>query len=184
MLNGVKVRLRALERADIPSFARWFNDPEVRRTLRVVYPVSLADEEKWFEALVSSHDKILGIEVRDGADWRLIGNVGLIDIDWRERCADLGIVIGERDQWGKGYGSDAIRTIARFAFDELNLHRLQLQVYELNERGRRCYERCGFTCEGTKREAVFRSGRYHDVHLMGLLARDFARSGAPPADEA
>jgi RimJ/RimL family protein N-acetyltransferase len=180
MLYGDTVRLRALERADIPAFMRWFNDPEVRKTLQLVGPMSEASEERWFENQLVSDDTILGIEVREDEAWRLIGNVGLMEPCWRDRSADIGIVIGERDEWGKGYGADAIKTMARYAFEELNLHRLQLQVYDFNERARRCYERCGFVHEGTRRQAVFRAGRYHDVHMMGMLASEWGGKGTSP----
>jgi RimJ/RimL family protein N-acetyltransferase len=179
MIQGDTIRLRALERSDVPSFTRWLNDPDVRRNLKVEGPKSEAAELEWYEKMRAAQERILGIEVRDGDGWRLIGNIGLVGVDWRERVASIGIVIGERDDWGKGYGRDAIRALARYAFEELNLHRLELEVYAFNERARRCYAACGFRHEGTRRAAVFRGGEYHDAHVMGMLAGELA----PPAGE-
>jgi len=173
MLHGDKIRLRALERSDIPTFVRWFNDPDIRRMLLITDPMSRAGEERWFEAQLESKDKVFGIEVDAGdGGRRLIGNIGLVRINWKDRVASIGIVIGEKELWGQGYGQDAIATMEQFAFDELNLHRLELEVFEFNSKARRCYEARGFKLEGTRREALFRDGRYNDVHQMGLLASE------------
>ncbi len=96
-----------------------------------------------------------------------------MDLNTRHRRAELGIVIGEKAYWGQGYGSDAIRTLLRFAFEEMNLHRVYLRVYEDNARGIRAYEKCGFCIEGRLREANYRKGRYHDELIMGVLRGEF-----------
>ena len=102
-----------------------------------------------------------------------IGNIGLHDLDWKNRNAQLGVVIGEKAYWGLGYGTDAIKALLRFAFDEMNLHRVQLRVFEFNERAIRCYRRCGFREEGRLRQELYRGGAYHDVLLMGILREEF-----------
>lgn len=174
MIFGNGVRLRAIERSDLAAFLRWFNDPDIRRCLDVIYPMSMADEERWFERQLDTEDRVFAIDVLDGEAWHHIGNVGLHRIDWRNRKALMGIVIGERERWGRGHGTEAVRTLARFAFEELNLGRLELETYDFNARAIRCYERCGFQREGLRRRAVFRGGSYHDVIVMGLLADELA----------
>lgn len=167
---GRKTRLRAIARSDIPTFVRWFNDPEVRQYLETYMPMSLAQEERWFEAQLEQGDRfIVGIETLEG---RLIGNLSLTNIDWKNSKAVLGIVIGEKEFWGRGYGTDAIVTALGFAFRELNLHRVSLRVYEYNHRAIRCYEKCGFRREGRLREAHFRGGKYHDELVMGILREE------------
>lgn len=174
MIYGERIRLRAIERSDIPTFLRWFNDPEVRQFLLMYLPLSEAQEERWFESLPErSADHIFGIEANTDEGWRLIGNCGLHRIDWKNRNATFGIVIGEKEFWGRGFGTEATRTLLRFAFHELNLHRVSLDVYDFNARAIRSYEKAGFRLEGTKREALFRDGRYHDVHLMSILSHEF-----------
>jgi RimJ/RimL family protein N-acetyltransferase len=174
MLFGSRVRLRAIERADIPAFVRWFNDPEVRHYLTMYEPMSAAKEERWFEAqLEARDDRILAIEAHADEEWTLIGNCGLHRLDWKNRQAVLGIVLGEKRFWGQGYGSDAVRTLLRFAFGELNLHRIELEVVDYNPRARRCYERIGFQLEGTRRQAHYHAGQYHDMHLMSVLREEF-----------
>jgi RimJ/RimL family protein N-acetyltransferase len=173
MILGKKTRLRAIEREDIPTFVRWFNDPEVRQYLEMYLPMSRAEEEQWFEAyLEDSTSRIFAIV--DAEDGVVIGNVGLHGLDWKNRSATLGIVIAEKEYWGRGYGSDAITALLDFAFGEMNLHRIQLSVYEFNQRAMRCYEKCGFRHEGRARDAFYSRGRYHDSFLMAVLRQDFA----------
>jgi RimJ/RimL family protein N-acetyltransferase len=170
MIYGEKTRLRRIEREDIPTFVRWFNDPEVRDYLTVYRPFSTAEEEKWFERhLEDQNSEMFAIETADGVH---IGNLGLHDINWRDRRVELGIVIGEKEYWGKGYGSDAIRTALHFAFEDMNLHRVYLRVREDNARGIGAYEKCGFQHEGRMREAIYSHARYYDEVLMGILRHE------------
>ena len=170
----MKTRLRPIERDDLPRFVAWFSDPEVRRHLSIYLPFSLTQEEHWFESLqeklAQQNDVVLAIETSEGIH---IGNTGLHDINWKERSAELGIVIGEKTHWDHGYGSAAIRTLLQLAFDEMNLHRVFLRVDADNGRGIHCYEKVGFEREGTLRQAVFREGTYHDQYIMSILQSEF-----------
>lgn len=174
MIVGERVRLRAIKRDDLPRFVEWFSDPDVRRYLDMYLPFSLTQEERWFEHLQERMEKrevvMLTIETEDGAH---IGNISLFDINWKDRHAELGITIGDKDYWGQGYGTDSIRTILGLAFDSMNLHRVFLRVHEDNARAISCYEKAGFREEGTLRESVFREGVYLDMFLMGILASEF-----------
>jgi UDP-4-amino-4,6-dideoxy-N-acetyl-beta-L-altrosamine N-acetyltransferase len=171
MLYGQATRLRRIEREDIPTFVRWFSDPEVREFLLLNRPISMAEEQQWFEEQLRSRDsEVFAIETTEGVH---IGNIGLHDIDWLHRSAEMGIVIGEKQCWSQGYGSDATRVLLRFAFDEMNLHRVQLTVYEDNARAIRAYGKCGFRQEGRLRDAIFRKGRYYDMLLMSVLSGEF-----------
>ena len=174
MIYGEKTRLRPLERDDLPRFVAWFGDPEVRRHLAVWLPFSLAQEERWFEKhleqVESQQTVVLAIETAAGEH---IGNIGLHKIDWKNRHAELGIVIGEKAYWGQGYGTDAIRTLLRLCIGEMNLHRVMLRVDADNAQAIRCYEKAGFRKEGTLRETVFREGKYIDQHVMGILQPEF-----------
>jgi RimJ/RimL family protein N-acetyltransferase len=174
MIVGEKVRLRPIERDDLPRFVEWFGDPEVRRYLMLYLPFSLAQEERWFENLQGrlerQEDVLLAIETADGVH---IGNIGLHSIKWKDRNAELGIAIGEKAYWSQGYGSDAIHTLLGLAFREMNLHRVFLRVDADNARGIRCYEKAGFQRDGTLREAVFREGAYIDQLMMSILQSEF-----------
>lgn len=174
MLIGKRVRLRAAERDDLPTFVRWFNDPEVTQYLAMYVPMSLALEERWFEKILDDRDSFFFVvEALVGQKPVPIGTLALVSIDWKNRNAGFGISISEKDFWGQGYGTEATRVSLRFAFHELNLKRVYLDVYDFNKRAIRSYEKAGFTHEGTKRQAFFRDGQYHDVHMMGILREEF-----------
>jgi len=170
------VRLRAVDRDDLPQFVAWFSDPDVRRFLDMYLPFSLAEEERWFKNLLERMERrevvMLAIETKD--DDAHIGNISLFDINWKDRHAELGITIGNKDYWSQGYGTDAIRTMLQLAFEQMNLHRVVLRVHADNARAIRAYEKVGFRHEGALRESVFREGIYHDMILMGILEPEFA----------
>jgi diamine N-acetyltransferase len=174
MIYGDSIRLRAVEREDIPTFVRWFNDPEVRDFLLMHAPMSLADEERWFESLPNRKNEFLfAVEALVDGRWVHIGNVGLHDVDWKNSHATFGIALGEKQYWGQGYGTQAARTVLRYAFNELNLHRVELEVFAFNPRAIRCYEKAGFRLEGTRRQSHFHQGQYHDAYRMGILRDEF-----------
>ena len=186
MLEGRLVRLRALEPDDLEPNYRWVNDVEVTRYLDTRYPISRGEEERWLAnrpANDLAHGVHLAIETKDGV---YIGNLALHGPHPEHRSAVLGIVIGEKHYWSNGYGTDAIVTLLRFAFGEMNLHRVMLHVKEFNERGIACYKKCGFQIEGTLRQNYYGEGHYWDVVVMGVLRDEFeALHGiATPAEEA
>lgn len=177
MIEGEKTRLRAIEREDIPTFVRWLNDQEVRRYLEMYLPISRAEEEEWFEHhLRDNSTRVLAIETKEGVQ---IGNISIDELDWKNRSARLGIVIGEKEHWGRGYGTDAVISLLEFIFNEMNLHRIYLSVFDFNERAIRCYEKCGFRREGEARESLFRDGEYHTSLLMAVLREDFVKGRLP-----
>jgi RimJ/RimL family protein N-acetyltransferase len=171
MIQGSKTRLRALEHDDLPRFVRWINDPETRRFMAMRYPLSLAEEETWWQCRYEREsDYIFAIETQDKI---YIGNVGLHNIEHENRRGMLGIIIGEKSYWGQGYGPDAIRAMLRWAFEYLNLNRVYLTAYAYNERAIRCYEKCGFQHEGVMRQARYSDGQYYDELMMGIVRQDF-----------
>ncbi len=175
MIYGERVRLRGVEREDLPHFVRWLNDPEVRRGLTLYRPLSLAEEEEWFRSLMKQppDERSLAIEVREGDSWRLIGNSSLMNIDWRNRSAEVGLFIGEKRYWGRGYGTEVLRLWLRHGFETLNLNRIYLRVYANNPRAVHVYENIGFVLEGRLRQALYQDGKYHDILLMSVLRSEW-----------
>ena len=171
MIFGERVRLRAIERRDLPLFVTWLNDPEVRHGLVLYLPLSMAEEEQWFENMLKSpaNEHPLMIEAITEAGWAPLGNCGLFDIDWRIRQAEFGMFIGAKQYWNQGYGTDVVRLILRHGFQTLNLNRIFLRVYANNPRAQRAYEKAGFVVEGRLRQGHFDEGVYHDVILMSVL---------------
>jgi RimJ/RimL family protein N-acetyltransferase len=179
VIPGERIRLRRIERADLPRLAGWVNDPEVRRHLAHIYPMSVALEERWFEAQLGAEPAAqpFAIDVRaeallpESADpaWTPAGVCGLHAIDWLARSAELGLFIGPTELRGAGYGTDVVRTLVSWCFRAINLHRVHLRVYEDNAAGIRCYEKVGFRVEGRLRQSRFQDGRYLDTLVMALL---------------
>ncbi|MBI5369516.1 MAG: GNAT family N-acetyltransferase [Planctomycetes bacterium] len=169
---GERVYLRPIELEDVPRLARWVNDPEVHEGLSVLYPKNLERERAWVEGLYQRPEEVVFLIVaREGEV--PIGSCGLHQIQLANRKAVFGILIGEKAYWNQGYGSEALHLIAEYGFNSLNLHRIELSVYEYNARAIRCYQKAGFREEGRKREGRFWNGRYWDVLEMGILAREF-----------
>lgn len=178
MIYGERLRLRAAEREDLPRFVAWLNDPEVTQFLLLNVPMSMADEERWFTQMQSQHptEHVRVIEIKEGEAWRPIGNTSFMDIQWVNRLAEIGIFIGEKALWNHGYGREAMSVMLKHGFEDLNLNRIFLRVYEHNLRGIRAYEHAGFKHEGRMRQGVYKAGRYYDVLLMSVLRSEWYES--------
>ena len=181
MITGERIRFRAVERDDLPTFVKWVNDPEVRQGILFHHPYSLAEEENWFEGMIKRpvDEHILGIEVRDTPlrgdeeNWKLIGSLAFTNIDWRNRSSEVGIMIGEKAYWNQGYGTEAVRLLVKHGFNTLNLKRIYLHVFENNPRAIRAYEKAGFLHEGKLRQSEFKDGKYIDTLVMSILKEEF-----------
>ena len=175
MLYGKRIRLRGNERSDLPKFVEWLNDPDVRSYFSMSLPISQAAEEQWFENMLKrpSEEQSLGIEIKDGDGWRLIGNCGIFDIKWRARSAEVGLFIGDKSCWNKGYGTEVMRLLLRHGFGTLNLSRIFLRVDAENLGGIRAYEKAGFVHEARLRESDFREGKYCDDLIMSVLRSEW-----------
>ncbi len=175
MLTGKLVRLRPLDMTDLENFLVWYNDPEVTEYLNFRYALPRLAEEEWLRARtgkpVSFSNLMFSIEAL--ADSRHVGSIDLHEASAEDRKATLGIAIGDKEYWSRGYGTDAIVTLLRFAFDEMNLHRVALHCDERNGRGLACYRKCGFVEEGRLRQDRYRKGRYWDTVVMGVLREEF-----------
>ena len=172
-LKGSKVILRPLNKeTDLESACRWVNDPEVRNYLTVSFPSMLVQEEKWFDNLVKKENEILlAIETLENKN--LIGFMGLHKINWIDSNATTGAMIGEKEYWGKGYGTDAKMILLNYAFNRLRLHRISSSVIAFNERSLKYSLKCGYKEEGRVREKFFRNGKYWDEILLGILKKEF-----------
>jgi RimJ/RimL family protein N-acetyltransferase len=146
MLHGELVVLRPLERGDFDSIVRWSHDSEVNSLVDGGVPESLEECEEWYRKAKSDrYHQIMAIVTREG---QLIGDIELNHITWRNGHAEMRIRIGEKDCWNQGFGTDAVRTLMRYVFEEMRLNRLYLRVYHFNARAISCYKKCGFRKEG------------------------------------
>lgn len=176
------IYLRPGEREDIPLFVRWMSDHRTSRTLGVAGPISLASEAQWFDRMLADQGKSGYFFVAClFADDRPIGTIGLFSLSLDDGNAGLGVSIGDPADTGRGHGSDMLRALLGWAFDTLRLHRIWLDVYDFNPGARRVYERVGFVHEGVLRGAIFRGGRYVDVHRMAILEDEWRTAAVAPA---
>ena len=181
MIQGERIRLRRDERADIAMFVEWLNDPEVSRYLSMTMPISMANEEQWFENTLKlpAAEQPFAIEIRETSPeketeaWRLIGNCSFMDVDNTARSAEAGLFIGDKSCWNKGYGTEIMRLLLQIGFGTLNLNRVFLRVDEDNKGGIRAYEKAGFVHEGRLRQAVFRDGQYGDLLIMSVVRSEW-----------
>ena len=173
-LIGERIYLRPLEEDDLDRCLRWINDPEVLATLGRRQPMGRAAEREWLQGQYKSDRHMnLAIVIKDGD--RHIGNCGFNEIDYVNRNAVFGILVGEKDVWGHGYGPEATQLILKHGFEELGLHRIGLDVYSHNARAIRAYKKAGFVREGTLRESYFRNGVYHDTIVMSVLESEWRK---------
>ena len=175
MICGERVRLRHTEKEDLPIFVEWLNDPEVRRGLMLHLPLSIAEEQQWFENMLTSpqDERPLVIEAQTDDGWTMIGNSSFHNLDWRNRNAELGIFIGDKSFWDQGYGTEVMQLLIKHGFTTLNLHLIYLRVYENNQRAIRAYKKAGFKEEGRLRQMIYQDGQYLDVIFMSVLRTEW-----------
>ena len=173
MLEGSRVTLRRHVPENLAAFRRWYSDPEIARLARYQEAPMRPDEiERFFAARVVGDDA-LAMAIHELATDRLVGTCAFSQLDGDNGSALYHITIGEKDAWGRGYGTEATQLMLDHAFGTLGLHRIALFVFEFNERAIRAYRRCGFVIEGRARESIYRDGRWWDELAMSVLERDW-----------
>ena len=170
---GERIGIRPLQPGDAAALRRFMTDPEVAYLLFEELggePPSalLLGFLIFFQSMGNSPD--FGIIEKNG---HLVGSVRLWRVSERNKSAMLTIFIGEKRVWNRGYGQDALRLVLRHAFGPMNLHRVELHVFDFNVRAIAAYERVGFVREGVRRQALFRDSRYHDIVVMGVTRAEF-----------
>jgi len=171
-LEGSLVRLRAHEASDYGPLNELFTDPEVLEGIGFAMPQSRQGYREFVESTHGKEDRLVFV-IERLEDRQAVGGCGLDAIEARNRAAILGLWIG-KPYWHRGYGTDAMRTLCRFGFRHMNLQRIELNVFSVNPRALRVYERVGFKVEGTRRRSQFVGGRYVDSFVMGLLSEELA----------
>jgi RimJ/RimL family protein N-acetyltransferase len=179
LLCGDRIGLSALASSDIPTLARWYGDAGLMRLYdaRPAYPKSEAELTQWLQELQKDKSTFaFAIRPVDSSD--LIGYLELDGILWPHGVCGMSIAIGDRANWGKGYGYEAACLALAFAFGELNLHRVTATVFSYNERSIALFEKLGFRREGVYREFLQRDGKRHDMLLYGLLEREWRETAS------
>ncbi len=162
-LKGEKVILRRVVEEDYSTFLLWLNDPEIRINLAIRYTVDIADLKNRL-----SEGVYLSIIFED----KLAGYVALKDISQLNQRAYLETVVGVQFR-RMGVAKDALITLLNYAFGELNLHKVLLEVYEFNQSAYELYKKVGFVLEGRLRQNSFKMGKFYDLLIMGVLKEEF-----------
>ena len=178
MIEGKRIILRALLPSDVSIWSEWFNSPVVTENMnKGVFPNTETRQLDFLNQLSASrYDIQFGIVVRKGD--KLIGTIGIHDIDWIHRNGSISLLVGNRDYWGKHFGSEAVELIVSHAFLKVNLHRLNAGMWSSNLAARSCFEENGFIFEGTRPELYYHRTGYVDGWIFGLLKRDWESRGS------
>ena len=175
-LIGEKVYLRPIEASDLTGpYVNWLNDYEVTQFMETgSFPTTEESLQKYAQSVIHSSNNVMLaiIEKKSGIH---VGNIKLGSIQWIHRRADVGIMVGDRRAWGKGYGHEATALVLAYAFRRLNLHKVTLGVYADHDGAVRSYKKLGFAVEGTLKQHLFRDGSFHDEYVMGILRSDYEK---------
>lgn len=171
-IMGKKVYLRAMEVEDMDIYRDMINDSEVSRmVVGWSFPVSKKEQNDWYNRVVGDINKRFTICMKDSD--QAVGMVTLTNIDWVNRSAFHGIKLHPSCPKGQGVGTDAVMTLMEYAFNQLNLHRLDGEWFLYNTASKKLYEKCGWHEEGIKKDAIFRDGAFHDLAITGILKDEF-----------
>ena len=171
-LVGKRVVLRPFCRDDLRFVQKWSDDAEIRRLTGEVAPMSDAEAEKFLESVQADKDRLwFAVVLKRGN--RVIGEAGLLRMFRPWRCTDMTVVIGEKDAWGKGYGTEAGRLLLDLAFERLGFHRVSVGVVGFNRRALRFWRGLGFRKEGVQRDGYLCDGEYSDFVMMSILENEY-----------
>ncbi|MFH1979385.1 MAG: GNAT family protein [Patescibacteria group bacterium] len=174
-LRGEKTILRPMNKeTDLKKCLVWMNDQEVIMYLARYLPLTGQQEAEWFDNLQNRKDSVvLAIETLEG---EFIGVTGLHGIDWKDGICIAGMFIGEKEYWGKEYGTDAAMTFFEWAFDTLNLRKIVMDVFAFNERSWKHLMKCGAKIEGRQKKHSFKNGKYVDRLLLAIFRNDLKKA--------
>lgn len=173
MIYGKKILLRAYKESDIEESLHLINNPSILNFLsgETILPFSLENQKEFIINCMKNRTSTFNFAIEEIATGKYIGGCGINSYNSKNRNVTIGLWIGE-PYHGKGYGSDTLRTLCNFIFNEMNIFKIKLDYFSFNEKGRRCYDSVGFKVEGVRRKEIFRFGKYHDIIDMGLFKEE------------
>ncbi|KLU63201.1 putative ribosomal N-acetyltransferase YdaF [Peptococcaceae bacterium CEB3] len=175
-LFGERIMLREYKREDLEHIRKWVNDPEVVDNLSDIFlaPHTLNNTEDFLDSVLKgARQNSYCFVIADKETEAYIGQIDLFNINWKNRHAEIGIVIGEAENRGKRIGSEALTVLQDFVFNRLNMNRLEIKVHSYNTRAHRCYLKSGFVEEGRLREMFYINGKYFDTIILSMLKSEF-----------
>ena len=171
-LEGERVVLRSFARDDLPHVIRWMDDPELRKEIGAVEPLTEARAEEWFAKVEIDPTRLWYAIVLEG-DGRVVGEAGLLRIFEPWRTTDMTVIIGEPDARGRGYGTEAGELLLELAFERLGMHRVAVGVVGFHESAIRFWQKLGFREEGRQRDGYLVDGEFHDFVMMSILENEY-----------
>lgn len=171
LLRGKKVALCAPDKTKhLENAIKWMNDPEITQYTSTYLPITRDFEEAWFDNLAKEREKnvVFAIETTDG---KHIGFTGLHNINWHDRTAVTGAIVGDKEYWGKGYGTDSMMVLLSYAFMTLNLWKVWASVFAFNKRSLGHALKCGFRKEGVLKMQRYKNGKYIDEVIIGVFRK-------------
>ncbi|WP_097025959.1 GNAT family N-acetyltransferase [Clostridium peptidivorans] len=174
MYYGNKVCLRAYKEEDIKIATGFVNDKELKKFLvtTIPFPMSLWEEEAWIRSQTGNENGEYNFAIEHLETNKYIGGCGIQKVNWISRVATVGIMIGDKDYWGKGYGTDAMKVLMQFIFKNMNINKIRLSTFSFNERAKKSYEKCGFKVEGVLKDEIFKEGKYYNEIIMAAFREE------------
>ncbi len=178
VLKGWRIILREYRSGDFAAIRSWMNDESTTRYLSTRFwpPQTETDVQEYLSRMLQSSPNAYNFVIADAADESYIGQLDMFRVDWRLRQGEIGLLIASPEKRGMGYGQEALEVFKRFAFQNLGLERLEMEVYMDNAAGLACYRKAGFTLEGVKRHAYWADGHFGDVGVMSILRDEYLRT--------
>jgi RimJ/RimL family protein N-acetyltransferase len=177
MIKGSKVQLLAVEREHLKQLLEWRNNTDFRRYFREYRELSMSHQERWYEEKVLKDPTTEMFSICRISDGRLIGCCGLVYINWIAKHADLSLYIGWNDAYidDQGYAEESCRLLLCYAFEELGLNKVWLEIYVFDEKKKKLYDKLGFKVDGILRENCFHAGEFRDSYVLSILAREWKK---------
>lgn len=177
MYKGKLVKLRAYKQEDIEKATEFINDEETKKFLdtSIPFPITKWEEEEWIKTRKSNKDFTYDFAIEDLRTGKYIGGCSINECNLKSRNCTIGIMIGDKEYWGKGYGSDALNVLIKFIFEEVNIYKIKLNVFSFNERAIACYKKLGFKEEGLLKNEIYRNGKYCDAIPMALFKENWIK---------
>jgi len=172
VLTGKRVYLRPLMKEDLVHLRKWSQDAEIRGLIGETASMSQADSESFLKKVYDDSSREWFVVVMKKND-QVIGEAGLLRMNIAWRTTDVSVIIGEKEEWGKGYGTETILLLLDYAFRHLNFHRVAIGVVGFNERALRFWQKVGFRREGSERDGYYYDGKYYDFVMMSILEDEF-----------
>ena len=174
MYSGQLVKLRAYKEEDIEKATVYINDEEVKKLMdsTIPFPMTKWQEEEWIRSRKANTDFTYDFAIEDLKTGKYIGGCSINECDVKNITCVVGIMIGDKEYWGKGYGSDALKVLIKFIFEEVNMNKIKLNVFSFNNRAIACYKKVGFKEEGILKKEIYRNGTYYDEIIMAMFKDD------------